>query len=282
MHEPDDLRDLSTEDLDGIMRGLPPHEPDAPEAEAVADATGDPEAEAAETTEAAETEQPEEAPAAEGEHEEVDWRARAEEYAAKLEEIQAHAARVAGAKGYYESKYKDLAAERGVDADAYLDDPDPEGYGSNGELDALRLEMQELREERQQERLFAQDQRVLQESFWSRLEGIPPEIWKGVAREHVGALEDAMEQTDPQQRELATRAFVNRVVLEANEIAYQQRVEAAGVAKTAATARLTQMKRAATISGSGSVPPPPPKPKALEDMSSEEADRWLRENVRPL
>lgn len=272
----DDLDHLSVDDLDAIMRGMPPPALEAPEA--APDATGDPEPAAAEAPEAAEIEQPaqeEEIPPAEPE---PDWRALAEERAAKLEEAQQHAARLAGAKGHFERLAKKLADARGVEIE---DASDGEEYGNHGwEIKSLRGELAEVRTEQQRQRLLEQDRQMMDEEY-ARVAGrIDDALLRSTAARHREEYADVVAELDPDVRALKARALITSVVSEASGAQLQQQLDRLSGMRTAATARNISLKRAQTISGSGGVPPPPPRAPAAADLTAEEADAWLRENVR--
>lgn len=102
------------------------------------------------------------------------------------------------------------------------------------------------------------------------------------ASNYRNELESVFAMTDPELARQMSEALSRTILADAKEARWQTRHASLTERKAATVKESVLKKRAQTVSGSGSVPPPPPKPKALTELSADEADAWLRQNVRPL
>lgn len=103
-----------------------------------------------------------------------------------------------------------------------------------------------------------------------------------VAANYKDQLESVFAMTDPDMARQMSEALSRSILADAKEARWQARHASLQEKKAATVPESVLRKRAQTPSGSGGVPPPSPRPKALKDLSAEEADAWLRQNVPPL
>ena len=219
------------------------------------------------------------------EDEQLDYRALAEKLQSDIEKLQAHNSRLAGKVGYLESRKAAApvgdAAEPEYNPDPHAGDPD---WGESYDERISRIEQEmEASKQAEAQRMQAQlqqiDQRVAQHA--TRLMApIDPDIRQTVFQAHADEISAIENYTDPQERETAALEIIQRASLEAQTFQMGRNQERAAAAKQASTAANHRAKMAQTPSGSGGVPQPPPRPKGPGEMTAQEADQWMRENVR--
>lgn len=271
-----DLDSYSVEELGAMLDGIPPPPPPPEAAEEPESAPEPASVEPAESPTEPVAEESEEV-----QEEATDWKARAEELEAKVQELQAHSSRLAGAKGHFERRFRELAAKRGVDPDDPTPDLEEDPDAVRYELASVRGELADLQSERERERLKYQDLELVRAAD-ARLAAanVDPAIVSEVTARYGEEWMEAQAETDPDARKRLARATLAAIVSASLEAATEKKLASAKSAKQAATARSIEAKKAASISASGAVPAAPPRPKSFAEMSAEEADRWLRENAK--
>lgn len=268
MPEPVDLNDLTPDQLNDMMVNgdySTPVDDAAPVAPEVA---------------------PEEAAAPEPEPEEVEQPEPVEDPRdRRIRELEQHNSRLAGKLGYLESRKAAepgaAAAEPEYNPDPHADDPN---WGESFDERIRRIEeeqdaVRQAHAAREQDQVRQVDQRIVQHA--TRLMApIDADIKATVFQAHADEIQEIENYTDPRERETAALEVIQRASLEAQVFQMGRNQERAAAAKQASTAANYRAKVAQTVSGSGGVPSPPPRPKSVKDMSGDEADQWLRENVR--
>jgi len=194
-----------------------------------------------------------------------------EKLEAQLDLVMAHNSRLAGKIGFLEQKLNSAPASS-------------EPYEPQTQQEVDRLTQVEQRLNQAEERRTRSEVSQAIADALGRMDGpwtseLASEIAE-VAPKYADQIKAANESTDPElARQIAT-AVATVVKAEASQMAWQTRHDSLVKQKEAATTDMAKAKKAQTPSGSGGVPPPQTKPKTIADMTSAEADAWLRENVR--
>ena len=153
---------------------------------------------------------------------------------------------------------------------------------SEAELDRLST-LERRVQESETQRIKAEVQAAINQSIAALqtpdLDPLMPFI-NQVAPNYRQQIEAAHESNDPALARQIAEAVGRSVIADAKELAWEARHKELLERKAATVADMKKAKQAATISASGAVPAAPPKPKTFADMTAEEADKWLRENVR--
>jgi hypothetical protein len=200
----------------------------------------------------------------------MEAKAESEKLKAQLQLLTAHSSRLAGEIGFLKQQK--------------TSQPSPEPYQPETEaeisqLTALQREVHELK----QQQTRAAVERALAEGL-APIEAMPDmsrlvEYTKDIAPRYAQQFNDAREVSDPNlARQMAT-AIALTIRAEALEAEAKAKRTGLEQRRAESSANLKKAKTAATISASGAVPAPTPKQKDFRDMTAEEADRWLRENV---
>ena len=259
--------------LEALLNSYDPSNPDKPIEVPVADAPPEPPVEAAPPVEEA---PPAEAPPEEPEidlaasEKEGDRIAR-EKLEAALALQQAHSSRLAGEIGYLKQK---------LESNPRSSEPyQPE---TQAELDRLTSLEQRLADS-ENRRIKTEVSQAI-ESELNSLDGawskeLATEI-AAVAPKYADQIKAARESTDPALARQISKAVGLLVRAEAMQMSWDTKHKALVEKKAATVSAATSAKKAATISGSGAVPTPPPQPKSFADMTADEADAWLKANVR--
>lgn len=193
-----------------------------------------------------------------------------EKLEAQLSLLMAHNSRLAGKLGFLEQR---------LNSAPVVSEP----YEPQTQQDVDRLSVLERRlSESESKRNQTEVSQAIADSI-GRLDGswvqeLATEI-AAVAPKYADQFKAAQESNDPElARQIAT-AVATVVKAEATQMKWAARHESMVAQKTAATADMAKAKKAQTPSGSGGGSPPLPKQKEPGTMTSEEADKWLRENV---
>jgi hypothetical protein len=193
-----------------------------------------------------------------------------EKLEAQLTLLMAHNSRLAGKLGFLEQK---------LNSDPVASEP----YEPQTQQEVDRLTQLEQRvAQSEAHRLQSEVSQAVSEAI-GRLDGpwvqeFASEI-ASVAPKYADQIKSAQESTDPELARQTAVAVATMVRAEVTQMKWQSNHAALVEKKTAATADLAKAKKAQAPSGSGGVPPAPAKTKEYKDMTVEEADKWLRENV---
>lgn len=181
----------------------------------------------------------------------------------QLELLQAHNSRLAGKLGFLENKLKEVkpAAEP-----EYRPDPEAEP-----EVERLKREFQTLREEREAEK---RAQALAEEAAAARARyaesKYTPEEIAAAAEKFAPMWQEALDAADTNSARELARAVMARVSTEIETTRLAAKIKAARELKATSESKRAEVKKAATISGSGAAPTPPSRPKRPDEMTPDE------------
>lgn len=262
----DDLNDKSLEELEAMLTTTPPVEEAPADPEPAAE---EPPAEAPAEEAPAEPEAPSEDPE---DLSGIEAKIRAADEArrdAEFEKLKAHNSRLAGQIG-------DLMQKLRTRTEPYTPEPvDDERVAS---LQAKLQEIEQTQKAEAKERAIAQEVASLRErpDFVS----LSPDLVKAAAEKYADAWTAALDEVDPDVARLNVRSVMLGVAAEAQRMKLEQLRGQAQEKKAEQTRRLSEAKRNAAVSASGSTPPARPKPTPLAEKSLEELEQMLRSSVR--
>ncbi len=265
----------SDEELDALMAQIKPDmtldipvDPEAPPVEQPAPVEETVEASPETPEETSEAEPEEEDPAA---LEAEGHRLQLEKLQAALELQQAHSSRLAGEIGYLKEQQK---VRPRPSEPSYVEETETGAEATPEVLRRIeRIETYQVQAEVSQ--AIALGSVGLDEP---EARGLREEIIS-VAPRYKDQMDIVFGLTDSNLARQMSEALTRSILADAKEARWQARHQVL-VERKAATASVSAgNKRAATVSASGGVSAPPPKPKALSDLTADEADQWLKENV---
>ena len=190
---------------------------------------------------------------------------------AKIALLEAHNSRLAGKIGFFEQKLKSIPQAT-------------EPYQPESQVEIDRLSAVEQRLEQAETIRVRSEVSQAVNAAVAALDGpwsaeLAAEI-QVIAPKYADQIQAANESTDPAlARQIATAVGL-MVKAEATKMKWEASHKDLETRKAASVSATASAKRAAAVSGAGSVAAPPPKPVSFADMTADEADAWLKANVR--